>query len=637
MFQEETNNQHNIGQSQIVEISNAFANAPFAICLMKGEDLIIKSVNNKMEEILMSISSSIDNFIGKKTTELFPALSEKGIINKIKEVYATCQPLVIPSYKVELERYGKSGSMYFHVTYQPVISNNEKYILLLANDITDAVHSRKRLEENEDNLRKIKQLLELSISAGKIGVWTFNCKTNIITWSREQEALFGLSEGQFSGKLEEFLSYIHPEDLPGLQVFKPTPEQPAFEYQFRIIRKDGQIRWLEARSQNYYSENGEMEFVSGVNIDITDQKNYQTKLEEQEARFRSLAENSPDLITRHARDFTYAYVSPIIEKYIGLKPEQMVGKSYREIGLPEELCQIFDEHLTIAFNKKSLHEMEYHSLDHSTYMYSRLMPEFNDKGEVESILIITTDITARKKMEQALLEKNDQLLKINNDLDNFIYTASHDLKAPISNIEGLLYELKDSIKQHSSDNDDALMLVDLIDKSVLRFKSTIKDLTEITKVQKSAIEDFDEIEINQVLEDIILSIPDKIAEADGLIHSDFKSANKIKFSKKNFKSILFNLLSNALKYRHPERRCEINIETSANENHIILLVADNGLGFSKENQTKMFTMFKRFHDHVEGTGIGLYIIKRIMDNAGGKIEVGSEEGKGTNFKLYFPL
>lgn len=107
------------------------------------------------------------------------------------------------------------------------------------------------------------------------------------------------------------------------------------------------------------------------------------------------------------------------------------------------------------------------------------------------------------------------------------------------------------------------------------------------------------------------------------------------FSKANFRSIVYNLLTNAIKYRAPERQAQVEIKFREDGKYNVLEVRDNGLGIKKEHHDKIFAMFKRMHDHVDGTGVGLYIVKRSVENAGGKIEVESEEGKGSVFKVYF--
>ena len=118
------------------------------------------------------------------------------------------------------------------------------------------------------------------------------------------------------------------------------------------------------------------------------------------------------------------------------------------------------------------------------------------------------------------------------------------------------------------------------------------------------------------------------------IQTDFQ-VYQVKFSKKNFRSILYNLISNAIKFQSPDLPCIINIKTRLEEPYVLLSVKDNGLGMNERQQEQLFTMFKRFHDHVEGTGVGLFMVNRIVENAGGKIEVESQEGSGTEFKVYF--
>ncbi len=242
------------------------------------------------------------------------------------------------------------------------------------------------------------------------------------------------------------------------------------------------------------------------------------------------------------------------------------------------------------------------------------------------------DITERKLAQEKLKIKNEQLIKINNDLDNFIYTASHDLKAPVSNLEGLFKKLLSEIDL----KDDLLVLKSMIEKSFERFKNTINDLTEITKVQKGDSGETEVIRLSEIVDDLKLEIKDQIEKYNAEIQAEF-AVPELRFSRKNLRSIIYNIISNAIKYSAPERKPVVKISTEKQNDFVVLAISDNGLGLSLKNQTKMFTMFKRFHDHVEGTGIGLYIVKRIIDNAGGKIEIESEVGKGSTFKVYFKV
>jgi PAS domain S-box-containing protein len=245
------------------------------------------------------------------------------------------------------------------------------------------------------------------------------------------------------------------------------------------------------------------------------------------------------------------------------------------------------------------------------------------------------EISEKHKAELTLQQRNDELIKINSDLDNFIYTASHDLKAPISNIEGLVGTLK--IEINDSSNIEVKEIIDMVDQSIVRFKETIQDLTEITKTQKNLQEDVTQIDLNALLEEIKFSIKDIVSSSRAIINADFCKYPDIKFSKANLKSILYNLVSNAIKYKDYNRVPEIHISCHKEGSYVMIQVQDNGLGIPEVQKDKIFTMFKRLHDHVEGSGIGLYIVKRIIDNNGGKIEVESEVGVGTTFRVFIKV
>lgn len=238
-----------------------------------------------------------------------------------------------------------------------------------------------------------------------------------------------------------------------------------------------------------------------------------------------------------------------------------------------------------------------------------------------------------RERNKDLSEQNEKLQKINNDLDSFIYTASHDLKAPIANIEGLITILK---KKDCYHNQESKTIIDMITTSSQRLKNVIEDLAVIIRIQNELDVDIEEIPVRETVEEVKLSISELISTSGAQINVACNECPTIKFSRRNFRSILFNLLSNAIKYGPPDRTPEIKIASARTDGYRILTVQDNGLGIEADKKDKIFSMFQRLHHHVEGSGIGLFIVKRIIDNSKGKIEVESERGKGTTFKVYFP-
>jgi signal transduction histidine kinase/CheY-like chemotaxis protein len=249
-------------------------------------------------------------------------------------------------------------------------------------------------------------------------------------------------------------------------------------------------------------------------------------------------------------------------------------------------------------------------------------------NNLESRVSVRTD--ELKTAQEELLKTNENLKSINTDLDNFIYTASHDLKAPISNIEGLVTLLKSRLPREDA---KVHQLLSLIEESVARFKVTIKDLTQVARLQHEETEDIKMIEFSPVVQELRQTMANDIAKRKAHITEDYQ-VPAISFSAKNMRSILYNLISNAIKYCPAEIEPQISIRTYPSGSFTVLSVKDNGYGIKEEDIPKVFKMFKRLHTNTEGTGIGMYIVKRILENSSGKIEVKSEPGKGSEFLLY---
>ncbi|RDV15030.1 sensor histidine kinase [Pontibacter diazotrophicus] len=138
-----------------------------------------------------------------------------------------------------------------------------------------------------------------------------------------------------------------------------------------------------------------------------------------------------------------------------------------------------------------------------------------------------------------------------------------------------------------------------------------------------------------MIQEVRLDLKSLIAASGTQLEVNVEECPAIRFSEKNLRSVLYNLLSNAVKYRSPDREPRIQIHCGSTPSHHVLTVTDNGLGLEAGRTDELFTMFKRFHDHVEGTGIGLYMVKKMVENAGGRIEVESILNEGTTFRIFF--
>lgn len=250
-------------------------------------------------------------------------------------------------------------------------------------------------------------------------------------------------------------------------------------------------------------------------------------------------------------------------------------------------------------------------------------------NELEIRVNERTDELVQKNVELKL--KNEELERINTDLDHFIYAASHDLKAPVANIEALIDILSKKITGKLDSEESSFF--QMLNLSVNKLNQTIRDLTEIVSVHKDTGGKIELIKFEDIFNDIKIDSKKYIEESEAVIN-EFFDVSEISYVKTNLRSICYNLFTNALKFRDKERQLKVQVQTYKKNGYITLSVADNGLGIKEEYKNKMFKMFHRFHSHIEGSGIGLYIVKRIVENHGGFIEVDSVYGKGTTFKIY---
>ena len=276
------------------------------------------------------------------------------------------------------------------------------------------------------------------------------------------------------------------------------------------------------------------------------------------------------------------------------------------------------------------------------WMLVRGLSSRNAQGIIIQWIGTCTDIHEQKlaleRIDQAqhqLRDNNEQLIRANVDLDNFIYTASHDLKAPISNIEGLLDALLLELPAATAQSEEVRPLLDLMQDSVNCFKRTIEHLTNVSRLQKEYGRSTVPVGLAAIIHDVCLDLELVIQSTEARLEIDVQAAPTVLFSEKNLRSLVFNLLSNALKYRAPTRPLHVHLRTWAEADHVVLEVRDNGLGLDTVYTDRLFGMFQRFHDHVEGSGIGLYMVKKMVENAGGRITVASTLEVGSIFSVYF--
>ncbi|EMR01440.1 sensor histidine kinase [Cesiribacter andamanensis] len=351
------------------------------------------------------------------------------------------------------------------------------------------------------------------------------------------------------------------------------------------------------------------------------------ELEQMAERYKFMTNAIPQIVwTANARgevdffnDNWYAYT--------GLTEPESLLSGWGKVIHPQDLAAVVEQWsnsiaggtpFEAKFRMKNVEEEYYWHL-------GRGIPMTDASGAVSQWFGTVTNIHEQ-------VEKQEELQRINEDLDNFVYTASHDLKTPILNIEGLLTLLHS--KAPAGERTDLGNIYSRMDLSVQKLKDTIHDLADISRIQRESADELHWIVLPELIEEFKVNSLMEYEASGARIETDLEEEEICCMSRKHMRSLLDNLLGNALKYRHPDRTPHIQVRTRLQGEEYSISVQDNGIGISPEHQPRVFDMFRRFHLQATGTGVGLYIVKKIVDKYAGRIELQSTPGQGSTFTVW---
>ncbi|RDC64216.1 PAS domain-containing protein [Adhaeribacter pallidiroseus] len=599
-----------------------FMEAPAPILILDGPELVYQLVNPAYQQIFPG-----RELLGKKLLEALPELKDSPLPAILDNVYKTGETYVAQELPLMLARYegGPLEEIYWTFTYQARY-NAQGIIdgaLVFAYEVTDQVKARKTIEENAQQLKLITDALPVLISyLDKEETYRFVNKAYEAWFNQKPEDLLGKPVRQVVGEAA----------YQGIQDYvKRALAGERLDFEVRMPYRENFIKHI---STNYVPDirEGEVLGFYAMVSDITEQVVAQQRVAQAAAELRVVAANAPVFIFRTDAAGQINYVNETLFEWSGLEPNTSQLNAVWELIHPEDRPLIQESFATSIGTNQAWESPAYRIRRRDgEYRWSitRTQPYFNADGQLVGFTGVNVDIH-----EQIVLQK--QLTRTNVDLDNFIYTASHDLKAPILNIEGLMEALLDQMPPDFLEQDTVKQTTELILESVQRFKRTIDHLTEITKLQKENTPEAEVVNLASIIAEVQLDLAPVILAEQAQITVDVTSCPTIRFSEKNLRSIIYNLLSNAIKYRAAERTPQVRVHCFVIPGYEVLAVQDNGLGINLNQESKLFAMFKRLHNHVEGTGIGLYMVKKIIENAGGKIEVQSKVGEGSTFQIFFP-
>lgn len=330
---------------------------------------------------------------------------------------------------------------------------------------------------------------------------------------------------------------------------------------------------------------------------------------------------------------------------------QEIGTQNEELHQQKEELLITNEHFEkINIRLKDSEEILKKSLTKFKESESKVKEQNAELTQKQLEMISQNEKLFQQKKEIALLNTNleslvsqrtqelkdtlDNLTKQNQDLSQFSYIISHNLRAPVARILGLV-----NIFNEKDYNDDFnKQIFSHLKQTSIDLNVVIKDLTQIITIRNDLSKTKEEINILDIINVQKFLLQSEIERSKAIIDTELISITSIRSIKAYVQSILYNLLSNAIKYKSDKRIPIIKLQTEVVDDFVCLSVQDNGLGIDLEkiDTYKIFGLYQRMHNHVKGKGLGLFLVKTQIESMGGRIEIESQLDVGTTFKVYFP-
>lgn len=624
-----------------------YFHAPLCMGILKGPDHVFELANPLYLELI-----GTTDIIGKSVKEVLPELEAQGILKLLDIVYETGETFSANEMLFKFDHHGKGELVdrYLNFNYQANKNNegNIDGILFFATDVTELVLARKRTEESEN---RYKELIE------NLPIATYFCdqEGNILLYNKAAVALWGrepdIGKDKWSGcwKMygengEAFPVDLHPMSIALKEGRKNIVREVIVE------RPNGDKLNVLPHPVPFRDSGGTVTGAVNVLIDITERKKAEKILRKSEIKYRQIVETAQEGIWLIDEDNRTTFVNNKLCEILGYTREEMLGKDIH-FFMDEDAKQIADR-LLQKKNDGFVGQIQFKYISKSgkeVWTDISINPLFNETGIYKGGLAMVTDITERKNTDEKLKKlnkeladqieekerretelrlSNKELVKTNKELDRFVYSASHDLRSPLTSVLGLI-----SFIEEDSREPDTLEQVKMIRTSINRLDGFIKNILSYSQNNRTGLE-IREIPIKKTINEIVASVRN-IKEANGIsFQIDIDERHPFYSDWHRFNTILENLVSNAIRYHTknvPDRYLKLTGTSEREE--LKLNISDNGTGIDPEFHDKIFKMFYRLPGSTEGSGLGLYIVKESIEKMEGSIEIESEKGVGTSFYI----
>ncbi|KKO04987.1 hypothetical protein LCGC14_0078060 [marine sediment metagenome] len=535
----------------------------------------------------------------------------------------------IDNYSISYRIIVRDGSIKHLLAEMEVVRNEEKTPIKYRGTIVDIT----KQNNAEKEIVSLQSKMDAAIRIGNIGYWHWDMTCNIVEWSKEMFAMHEI-DPSIVMTVDMVRDTIYAEDL--ILMDKILTSKPEDSHQspgiYRIQLKNKTFKYFLASSELVFDTNGKPIIYRGTAMDITKSILAEEALIESQEKF--LKAFQTNLIGMIMIDNERKVIEANETAYtlLNTNREELIGKIILETGVvkvdEKERFKILEQ---FSETGKCINQelVIYLRNGQKRSILISIEPlNFNNK---ENFLVSLFDDTKRKEAEINLENQYFELQKTNSELDSFVYSASHELRAPLSSVLGLIHliqmeEIDPKLFQH----------INMMEKSIVRLDSFIKDIIEYSRNKHVQVK-LESINFTNLIEQSLESF--WYLDNTSKINIEVSVDEIIEFASdsKRISILLNNFISNAIKYHDVKKVSpSIWISVKTTKKEAIIEIKDNGVGMAKDQLEKIFEMFYRVSSKVMGSGIGLYIVKEVIFKLNGKIEVKSKIGEGSTFTLKIP-
>ncbi len=509
--------------------------------------------------------------------------------------------------------------------------NEEELIIGLIIETEDI--TQRKLDELQMN--KLQSLLKATCEIGKIGCWEYSFEGDKLTWCEMTRRIHEVSD-DFVPTIDNAVKFYkdgHSRNTIAMIIHEATQNGKRWSERLQIINAKGKEIWVQTAGMPIFKDE-KLVGLTGTFQDINDQVLSETKTKDSELLLRTLVDNLPLNIFIKDTESRKILVNKAECDYLGVDgPEELLGKSDFEL-YDKDIAQISrNEDLWVMETLNPILAKETTSRKKSgkstTFLTSKI-PLIDNNGKANGLVGISIDITDIKQKEADLHDLVNVTSLQNKKLVSFAHIVSHNLRSHTANFSMLLDFLA-----HEKDESEKDNIVDMLTDASDNLMETLENLNEIVTINTKANLVKQPILLKNKIESIRHNLSSYLKQNHAKLVNKVPATIEIQVIPEYIDSILTNFITNAVRFKNTERDPIITLTATGENGTIVLSVTDNGLGIDlKKDGSKLFGMYKTFHDHSDARGMGLFITKNQIEAMNGKVSVESQLGIGSTFKIY---